>query len=154
MVQLTRLIGARGSTASIVNGHSSGTPAGLTLNATQLAKAVASGALTANTLATALTITGIGNVPVLAVSQADATSRTLRLQVIVDGVTVFDSTSTAATTTNRAIIAAGSITQTSAGNFQLADGEPIRFYDSLVVKIASSLTETDKLNLHYTAFVE
>lgn len=155
MSYLSQYFGGHRATAAIVNNHSSGAPAGITLNATQLAKAVLSGALTANTLATVVSITGQGWMPVCAVQQEDATSRTLRLQVIVDGVTVFDATSAAGTTANRAIVAAGSHIQTSSGNYQLADGQPgIRFFSSCVVKVASSLTETDKLSVLYKAITE
>lgn len=155
MSYLSQYFGGQRATAAIVNAHSSGSPAGLTLNTSQLAKAVLSGALTANTLATVVSITGQGWVPVCAVQQEDTTSRTLRLQVIVDGVTAFDATSAASTTANRAIVAAGSHIQTSAGNYQLADGHPgIRFFASCVIKIASSLTETDKLSVLYKAYTE
>lgn len=155
MSYLSQYFGGHRAAAAIVNNHSSGSPAGITLNATQLAKAVLSGALTANTLATVVSITGQGWMPVCAVQQEDTTSRTLRMQVIVDGVTVFDSTSAAGTTANRAIVAAGSHIQTSSGNYQLADGQPgIRFFASCVVKVASSLSETDKLSVLYKAITE
>lgn len=155
MSQLTQFIGAMSATASLVNAHSSGSPAGVTLNATQLAKAVLSGALTATTLATVVSITGVGYAPVIALAQEDATSRTLRLQVIADGVTIFDATSAAGTTQNRAIVAAGNLVQTSSGNYQLADASPpVRFFSSLVIKVASSLSETDKLAVYYKAVTE
>lgn len=155
MSYLSQFFGAQRATAAIVNAHSSGSPAGITLSSLQLAKGVLSGALTANTLATIVTLTGQGFVPVCAVQQEDATSRTLRLQVIVDGVTAFDSTSAASTTQYRALVAAGSMIQTSAGNYQLADGYPgIRFFVSCVIKIASSLSETDKLSVLYRAITE
>lgn len=155
MSYLSQFLGAQRATASIVNAHSSGSPAGVTLNATQLAKAVLSGALTANTLATVVSLTGQGRVPICALAQEDATSRTLRLQVIVDGVAAFDNTTAAGTTTNRAIVAAGNIIQTTSGNYQLAESpNGIRYFVSCVIKVASSLTETDKLALYYLAMAE
>lgn len=154
MSQLTKFIGSESSTAAIVNAHSSGSPAGVTLNATQTAKAVLSGALTANTLATIVSITGVGVAPIIALQTEDTTSRTLRLQVIVDGVTAFDSTSAALTTANKALIAVGDIVQTSAGNYTLIAGKPVRFFSSLVIKAASSLSETDKISVLYKALTE
>lgn len=155
MSYLSQFYGASRATAAIVNAHSSGSPAGVTLSSAQYAaKAVLSGALTANTLATIVTLTGQGFVPIIALQQEDATSRTLRLQVLVDGVTAFDSTSAAAATQYRALVAAGNVIQESSGKYQLADGWPVRFFASCVIKVASSITETDKLSVLYRTQME
>lgn len=132
------------ATTSIVNYCSGG---GVSLAAVQIggSKTVASGALTANTLATVLTINGAFRVDGLSAAAADTTSRTIRLQVIVDGVTVFDATSDAITTSSRGIGAAG----VTGGSAQL--GGPIYGNSSLTVKVASSNSETDKINLYYIA---
>ena len=138
------------ATKSIVNGMTTGVQwdyLGMSIQNTGVAKTVASGALTANTLATVLSISGAGLMPILALTTADATARTMRMQVIVDSVTVFDSTSASIATSSRGGIVAG--VGIGSASLQLMDGEPIRWNSTLVIKVASSLTETDKINIHY-----
>ena len=113
---------------------------------TNSATNVLSGALTANTLASALSVTGGGEVPYLSVFTKAATSRTVRIKVTVDGVSVFDSTSTATAVTNSGLLVVG---QTSATNFVVQAPAPLRFNSSLLVEIASSLSETDKVSIAY-----
>lgn len=139
-------IGGGAATKIIVNSFSAGgmSATGVNANAaTNLGKATASGALTANTLATVLTISTPGRIPFLTAYSADITARTIRLVVIADGVTVFDATSDSITAVGRGLIAAG---QAIAGS-GIQHGEPIRFNSSCVVRVASSLTETDKITV-------
>lgn len=112
-------------------------------------KLILSGALTAGTLATVLSLSGGGAMPLCFLHGVDATARTLRLQIIVDGTTVFDPGVTASlTSTTTAVVAAGDPASLDASNFKyIVAGAPVYFNSSLVVKIASSLTETDKLQL-------
>lgn len=135
-------------TTAIVNLHSSGgTQVGSLLNTNMPgARYVLSGALVAATLATLLDIpSGSGEVPLLALATQDGTTRTVRLKVTVDGVVVFDATSSAISGGGVGIHAAGALTST--GFF--APSRPIVFSRSLKVEIASSLSETDKLALGY-----
>ena len=77
----------------------------------------------------------------------DATARTLRIQVVADGITVFDSTTS-------------SVAASGSGFWAVANGQisssvvvsipPIVFNSTLTVKVASSVTETDKTTLAYT----
>lgn len=136
--------GGNRATTQIVNAHSSGGTSTTSVNAAASAREVLSGALTASTLATILTVTGAGRVPQLSAYAKDTTSRTIRLVVEVDGVTAFDATSAAIIVINTGIFAAGG------GNNPLAVGEPIVFNNSLVVRVASSLTETDKIGVAYS----
>ena len=148
MSTLSQFLGG-GVTTAIVNAHSSGGTSATLLGATveNGAREVLSGALTANTLSTLLTITGSGRVPLLSAYTKDATSRTVRLVVDVDGVTVFDATSSAvASGSTPGIFAAGF--RDSGGSFFAA--EPIVFSSSLVVKVASSLSETAKVAIAYS----
>ena len=103
-------------------------------------KEILSGALTANTLATLLTLTGSGIISIASIYTKDATARTLRLQMIIDGVTVFDSTSASISISGQGGYAIGYV---SGSNGHV--GEKVPFNTSLVMKIASSLTETDKV---------
>jgi hypothetical protein len=137
------------ATTSIVNFYSSGgVQSSAVINAAAAggAREVLSGALTAATLATALTVTGGGEIPALSVYTKDTTSRTVQIRVTVDGVVVFDATSSAVTVVNNGLIVVG-FQNGSAGLTPSA--APIRFNTSLTVQIASSLTETDKVAIGY-----
>lgn len=141
--------GANNTTRQIVNADAIAgfTPfnGDIAAGAAGRSKEVLSGALTANTLATVLSLTGPGEVPLLTSYTKDATVRTVRTVVIVDGVTVFDFTSASIGTANRGAIVAGQWVG------YVTQGNPIRFSVSLVVQQASDLTETDKLALAYIA---
>ena len=145
--------GANNTTRQIVNSNATAgfTPFNGDIDAasTVLGKEVLSGALTANTLATVLSLTGPGEVPLLTSYTKDATARTVRTVVIVDGVTVFDFTSASIGVPKRGAIVAGQVA--SGGSSYVTQGNPIRFSVSLVVQQASNLTETDKLALAYIA---
>jgi len=147
--------GANNTTRQIVNSNATAgfTPFNGDIDAasTVLGKEVLSGALTANTLATVLSLTGPGEVPLLtSYTKDDATVRTVRTVVIVDGVTVFDFTSASISLANRGAIVAGELAW-AGGTYYVTQGNPIRFSVSLVVQQASNLTETDKIALAYIA---
>lgn len=153
---IRRASGTIPATRTIINGHSSGGAASgaLTLQGSAL-KTVASGALTSGVLAQLVSVSGAGWCPILLAYAADTTSRTIRLQVVVDGHVAFDATSSSITTTNSGIVAVGAFTgQSTTGNSILSDGECVRFNRSLVVRLASSVTETDKVTLAYKLMLE
>ena len=141
-------LGGSTPTKAIVNYFSSGGVNVGTATPTNYVsgKEVLSGALTANTLATLLTVSQPGQLIVLSAYTKDATARTIRLQVIVDGTTVFDATTNSISAVNTGLIAAGSY-GAAPGVFP---GPGIRFNSSCVVKVASSLTETDKVAIAYS----
>lgn len=144
MSSLLALIGGALPTKAIINGFNVGGNAGA--SGIAVGREILSGALTANTFATVLSATGQGEVPLLSCYTKDSTSRTLRLRVTVDGVVVFNPTASAAiTATGAGIYAAGVFT--ASGFF--AQGAPIRYSSSLLVEVASSLTETDKIAIGY-----
>ena len=137
------------ATTSIVNYYSSGgVSSGSTLSSGNASnsKKVLSGALTANTLATILSVSGGGEVPLLFAAVEDATSRTLRVRVTVDGTVVYDATTSAITTLGHGQVVAGQVADTS---YVAASASGIRFNASLLVEIASSLSETNKVSLSY-----
>lgn len=134
---------------SIVNGHSAGGTYQQSVMASNSAvKKTLSGELTANTLKSILTISGSGVLAMCYVSSMNATSRTMRLQIIVDGTTAFDATSAAVTAADSALIGAGQVASKDASGYWYVIPLPIPFSTSLDVKIASSLTETDLLRLN------
>ncbi|WP_457321629.1 hypothetical protein [Roseateles sp. P5_E11] len=138
------------ATTSITNAYSGGgvasaNPVAASVNS-NMGKEVLSGALTANALATILSVTGSGEIPFLTAYTKDATSRTVRLKVTVDGTSVFDATSAATTTVGAGIVVVGEIATAS---FPVQAGLPLRFNASLLIQIASSVSETDKVAIGY-----
>lgn len=108
--------------------------------------AVNSGALTANVLSTVFSAAAIPvTMPHLTVRCADATARTLRVVVEVDGLTAFGFTSASTSAVNNGVTIAG-WRDPAATSFALP---PINSGSSLVVKVASNLTETDKFIIEY-----
>lgn len=114
-----------------------------TVNSAAYAKVILSGALTANTLATVLSVTGSGSLQYLSIKCEDATARTLRLELTIDGVVVYDFTSASIS----AAQGGGVIVGNGAAGGVSAALEDMRFNASLLVKIASNLTETDKVSV-------
>jgi hypothetical protein len=130
------------ATRSVVNLWSAGGASSTSVGAGSAngAREVLSGALTANTLKTLVSISTGGQISYLSAYSANATSRTIRLVVICDGVTVFDATSNAIAASGTGMRAAGSGT---------APTGVIRFNASCVIQVASSLTETDSVAVAY-----
>ena len=112
------------------------------------AKQVLSGALTANTLATVLSVTGAGVFEWLGMWQADVTSRTMRMQVTIDGVIAYDATSAASAISANGAIAIGGGGD-NGGGVATAVVSTVPFKQSVVIKVASSLAELDKIITAY-----
>jgi hypothetical protein len=108
-------------------------------------KFVTSGALTAGVLATVLSISGAGQIPAFLCRGADATARTHRLKMTVDGVVVYDATTASVSATNRGIALVGF----STFNINCTISDPVNFNKSLLIEYASSVTETDLTSFLY-----
>jgi len=134
---LSKVVGTLG-----INGPSA--PGSIVMNAPFT---VLVGAVTANTLKTILTVSGKGALTWLGALIADGTSRTTRLVIELDGVTIYDSTNTAGTTSGRWCIAHGSVSG-DASRCSI-EATPLMFDTSLVIKYASSVSETDKASIGY-----
>ncbi len=131
----------------VVNKYSTAgvTPDNISFTSGGVIKEVLTGAVTAGVLKTVLNITGsAGRLQFLSLVTASPVSRTLRIKLTLDGVVVFDSTSAATATSPYGIVAVGSAGANSAVLFQ-----QLPFYTSLLVEIASSLTETDGTRVGY-----
>lgn len=103
-----------------------------------------SGAMTLNTLKSFLSVSGTGGeMPVLSVRTNDATARTIRVKITVDGV-AYDFTSTSINSSGWGVTLAGSNSSANP-NFT----PPIRWKSTFVIEIASSVTETDKLTIEW-----
>lgn len=112
-------------------------------------KLVASGACTANTLKTILSLSGSGVISALGVESGDATSRTHRIKVTLDGVVIFDGTTAATTNAAIAFMVIGAINYLVTSVGAVVTYEPLAFNTSLLVEYASSITETDKAYIGY-----
>lgn len=109
------------------------------------AKAVDSGALTSNTLATVLSVTGSGVISLMVCAGVNDTSRTHRFKMTLDGVVVYDATTAAIASTNYGINLVGAANPSA--TVQVRD--PIPFNSSLLIEYASSLTETGLTRFSY-----
>jgi hypothetical protein len=103
------------------------------------------GVCAAGVLKTALSITGKGCVNWLALFAADATARTLRIKITSDGVVIRDFTSTSLTTSLSGTVAVGASASVNIGGLvNSVVFQPVYFGKSMLIEIASSLSETDK----------
>lgn len=147
-----RLGSSTRSTTSVVNAHTTASVAPIANASANYkpinAKTLASGALTQDTLKSLISITGPGRLSFLNCYTADTTSRTIRVKVVVDGVTAVDVTSAATTTSGAGIIVCGCDSEGA--------GPEIVWNSSLDVSIASSVVggETDKLSIDYMYVLE
>jgi len=113
----------------------------------EVATSAISGALTANTLVDLINESGsAGEISHLALKTNDATARTIRVVVTIDGTVIFDRTSASVSTDNAGIFLAGQ--KNSGSTIALP---PIKYTNSKRVQYASSLTETGKFTT-YLAF--
>jgi hypothetical protein len=116
------------------------------------ATAALSGAMTAATLKTALSVTGRGRLNWAALYANDATPRTLRMKITVNGAVIRDYTSASISTANTGFVGVGGgyYNGTTAANVFY---QPIRFSESLLIEIASSRAESgvgnDQLTFAY-----
>lgn len=134
------------STTQIVNAFSSNGWSGIgTISPALNSVAVVSGVLTANTLATVLNLTGKGELTYFDNLTGDATARTMRVQIVCDGVTVLDSTSASISTNGTGMFLGMDLPS----GFLTMPETPTYFNKTLTVKIASSLSETGKFTSHY-----
>lgn len=113
------------------------------------AKTVLSGATTAGVLKTILSLSGSGVLSLFAMGSADATSRTHRAKITLDGVVIFDATSIATANTNYVHCAVGNIVSIIASTHALIDFEPLSFNTSLLIEYADSLSEVDGAYMCY-----
>lgn len=126
---------------AIINAYSTSgyNPQGISQN---VGKLIAIGALTAGVLLPVLSITGSGCLESLYAVTQNATARTMRMQLVLDGVTVFDSTSAAISNTGQGGQVVGFI-----GNSIYVALARIPFKSSCVFSVASSLTESNAFNV-------
>lgn len=111
-----------------------------------------SGAMTANTEKTLLTVFGEGVVQYLTLRVLDATARTASVKLLIDGRIVF-SASAATSTTDDGWVMIGGFLRTASG--YIPQFAAIPFRDSVILRATSTITETDKLgyqSMYYKTF--
>lgn len=107
-----------------------------------------SGAMTGNALKTLLSVTGAGALNFVGIFANDATSRTMRVKVTIDGVVVVDpGMSPSINVAGLGIVPVGALAGYYDGTYNRASAIPAKlsFNTSLLVQYASSLSETDKI---------
>ena len=133
-------------TTSIVNRYSAGSLSdALAIAANTGAKEILSGALTADTFATALSISGAGWIDLLYIYTKDATARTIGLKLTLDGTIVFNAVSNAISAGATGMMVVGHRGYDSAAAYWIEKGNQVYFSTSCLVEIKSSLLETDKI---------
>ena len=153
MSNISQFIGSSRPPTSIVNATSTtgSTPdlygAGAAATITSAVKVAYSGALTANTLVTVLSLTGQGVVLFAGCGSVDATSRTHRFKLTIDGVVVYDATTAAATAIYKGILVIGIMNLGSVYLLPVPDAVP--FNSSFLLEYASSVSETAKTLFNY-----
>jgi len=111
------------------------------------AKATLSGALTANTYKSMVSVTGGGVLSLAAVTAVDTTSRDMAIRITLDGVVINTATTTATTVADRGAVGVGHVVMS--GSTPMVLPQDLPFSTSCLIEIKSSLTETDKLTLYY-----
>jgi hypothetical protein len=130
---------------SLVNAFSANGFPCQTFNGILNGKNFLSGAMVANTLKAVLSLAGPGVLNFFGALTADATNRTMRIQIVLDGVTVYDFTSAATAASGVGAIPVGAYLP-ALGAIGFPDFIP--FKTSCVVNMASSLGETDKFQIY------
>ena len=139
----------RGATKSIVNKQAAGGFSGGITPVDVSAQSAASGAMTAATLKTALSVSGTpGSMDLFAVASVDSTSRTHRIKITVDGVVIFDATSAAYMNGGQLFAAVGNL-DAVAKLLPASQGNSVVWQWQLLVEIASSLTEANMTTVYY-----
>jgi hypothetical protein len=147
MTTLSQFSGGGRHIASIVNAHSAGGTSQINLSVIVGAKGYASSSVAVNALQTMLNITGKGSLNFVAAYSGNTDARTIRIKVTVDSVVIFDATSASVTTASSGIIAIGSgMSGASAVSGSQFVPQPVRFYSSCLVQIASNVA-TDGTNI-------
>lgn len=135
-----------GPVATIVNGFSAGgtsttSVAASAAQATVEVQAAGAYSATPGTLQTLLAHTGRGRINLLTVYAKNATARTLRLKLTIDGVAIFDATSNSVSASATGMVVVG-VYGSAVNEFQ-----PIDYNESLLIEVASSVASDAAANI-------
>lgn len=140
MSNLNQFTGAVRPPKAIINKFSAGGVSATSFATAGAEKEILSGALVANTLKTLLSVSGSGAIKTLFVYTKNVSAKNVRLKLTIDGVSVFDAISGSITVTGAGMSVIG-VNYYSADHFRAMELVP--FTSSVVVEVASSLSETD-----------
>lgn len=136
--------GALKSTRGLFHKYAIASTAGVAVSTFSQAISTLSGAMTATTLKSFLSVSGVGGeMPLLSVRTNDATARTIRVKITVDGI-AYDFTSASISTSGNGVILSGPVN----GATTLC-ATPLKWKSTFVIEAASSLSETDKLTIEW-----
>lgn len=132
------------STRSFFHKYAIASTAGVPITPFGQSISTLSGAMTANTLKTFLSVSGSGGeMPVLSIATNDATARTIRVKITIDG-NAYDFTSASISTSGSGVILAG-----AANTSNPIITPSIKWKSTLLIEVASSVSETDKLTIYW-----
>lgn len=146
MAKLSQLVGGIRTPVQLVNGfEADGAPtstAPYECGGLRLGKLLLSGALTANTWKPLLTITGSGRIKFLATGNSEyGTSKGVSQKLVLDGETVFESTSTMSYPGGVPVIGAGR----KESDYAIVSYDSVFFGESLEFYVKTNVTGTDVL---------
>ena len=136
--------GALKSTRGLFHKYAIASTAGVALSSFTQAIMTLSGAMTATTLKSFLSVSGVGGeMPLLSIRTNDATARTIRVKITVDGI-AYDFTSASISTSGNGVILAG-----PANSSLYVGATPLKWKSTFTIEVASSVSETDKLTIEW-----
>lgn len=140
MSTLSQFTGGSQRVAQVVNNSSSGGAYDVSDASGGGCKHYVMGAVTANTLKTALSISGAGAVNLVKCCAQDSVTRSMRLKITIDARVIYDATTSVTTFVGTyGLIGVGSADAYSTS--RLFTHQRIPFENSLLVEFASSLSE-------------
>jgi len=136
--------GALKSTRALFSKFAISATAGTAITTSAFAIATLSGAMTATTLKNFLSVSGVGGeMSFLTIRTTDATARTIRVVLTIDGIP-YDFTSASISTSGNGVVLAG--INSGTGGIQIPN---IKWKSTFVIEVASSVSETDKLIIEW-----
>jgi hypothetical protein len=144
-----------GPVSSIINRFSSGGVSSTNVNASTTTNAleITAGSAyssTPGTLQTVLSVTGRGRVNLLTAYAKDATVRTIRLRITIDGAVAFDATTNSIGVGNTGLVAIGWLTVSGSGTTTGLAFQPVDYQESILIEAASSVSNDAAANIGFT----
>jgi hypothetical protein len=136
--------GSRKVTRALFSRNAIASTTGTAITSVGSAIITLSGAMTATTLKSFLSVSGAsGEMTHLTIRTADATARTIRTVLTIDG-TAYDFTTASISSSGVGVLLAGATTSTSTVAIP-----SIKWNSTFTIQIASSVSETDKLTIEW-----
>ena len=143
MSNFSQFLGGVRPPKNIVNSCSTAGFTSFSVGTAALPKQILSGAVTAGTFKTVLSVTGQGSIDFLSFYQIDGTTRSASCRLTIDGTVVFNSSYAAISSSLNGGIAVGAVVQPASAVFAIP--QSVSFNNSFLVELTSTLSETDKV---------